>query len=589
MPIMEDTLMKRIATPILLILFFSTSHAQLTHTFTQTARSIPNGNPQAVAVGPDGTVFLANDYGGLIAFVQSGGSYKYVAHIDSGVDSYQVVVGPNGTVFEMSFGEDDLAGLRAYTFDGSSFNNTAFLRMTGEIAVGMDGTIFIAANDSGLWAYDYDGSSFTYAAHIREYSSTVAIGLDGVVYAAAPGDWGLRAYAYDGASFTKTAYVHDGNPASGMDGNAQNIAVGGDGTVFLANGADGFRAYSYDENSFTNTAHAAIGENQSAYRITVGSDSTLFMISDGQLYAYHYDGEFLSNTASIESADPIWDVAVAADGTLVLASYLGGLLTTTYDGDSFSIAESIYQVWSTRGVAIDQNGVMFLATNDGLRASFYDGLSFRHIARARIDIGEPLDVAVGADGTAFLIISDWCGSVFCPDSDLTDDGLRAYIYDGASLINTAHINDDGIARGVAVGPDGSIFVANGEDGLRAYMYDGVSFTNTAHINNVGNAWRVAVGSDGTVFLADTQYSQEGLWAYSFDGASFTNTAHINDVGYPSNVAIGPDGSVFVTNEDGLRAYRYDGGILHEYGTYQYRKYCPWRSGWIRWNCFSDWL
>jgi hypothetical protein len=65
---------------------------------------------------------------------------------------------------------------------------------------------------------------------------------------------------------------------------------------------------------------------------------------------------------------------------------------------------------------------------------------------------------VGPDGTVFLANGD--------------DGLRAYTYDGNSFINTAHIDDGSWAHGVAVGQDGMIFLANGTEGLIAYMYSG---------------------------------------------------------------------------------------------------------------------
>ena len=55
---------------------------------------------------------------------------------------------------------------------------------------------------------------------------------------------------------------------------------------------------------------------------------------------------------------------------------------------------------------------------------------------------------------------------------------------------------------MAVGSDGTVFLANYNDGLRAYSYDGTSFTNTAHINDGGKALGVAVASNGAVFLAN---------------------------------------------------------------------------------------
>ncbi|HNT67144.1 MAG TPA: FlgD immunoglobulin-like domain containing protein, partial [bacterium] len=76
--------------------------------------------------------------------------------------------------------------------------------------------------------------------------------------------------------------------------------------------------------------------------------------------------------------------------------------------------------------------------------------------------------------------------------------------------------DGGNAYGVAVGSDGTVFLANTDDGLRAYTYDGSSFTNTAHIDDGGTAYSVALGPDGTVFLAN---GNEGMFAYTYSPVS----------------------------------------------------------------------
>ena len=102
-----------------------------------------------------------------------------------------------------------------------------------------------------------------------------------------------------------------------------------------------------------------------------------------------------------------------------------------------------------------------------------------------------------------------------------------------TFTNTARSTHIGQAYGVALGSDGTVFLANDNGGLRAYSHDGTSFTNTAHIDDGGSAWGVTVGSDGTVFLANYD---GGLRAYSYDGTSFTNTAHINDGGLAQGVA-----------------------------------------------------
>ena len=43
---------------VIVILVFTNSYAQLTHTFTQTDRNTHSGQARGVAVGPNGTIFL---------------------------------------------------------------------------------------------------------------------------------------------------------------------------------------------------------------------------------------------------------------------------------------------------------------------------------------------------------------------------------------------------------------------------------------------------------------------------------------------------------------------------------------------------
>lgn len=95
--------------------FFSPSHAQFTHHFTQTARNTHYGHAEAVAVGSDGTVFLAKGAAGLMAYSYDGTAFSNTAHIDDGGYSgyaYGVAVGSDGTVF-LANGWD---GLIAYSY-----------------------------------------------------------------------------------------------------------------------------------------------------------------------------------------------------------------------------------------------------------------------------------------------------------------------------------------------------------------------------------------------------------------------------------------------------------------------------------------
>jgi hypothetical protein len=73
-----------------------------------------------------------------------------------------------------------------------------------------------------------------------------------------------------------------------------------------------------------------------------------------------------------------------------------------------------------------------------------------------------------------------------------------------TFIQRAFIQYPSAAYDVTIGSDGTIFVGY-DDGVRAFIYDGNSFTNTAHINNGGEARSLALSSDGTLFVANLFY------------------------------------------------------------------------------------
>ena len=178
-------------------------------TITNVSHIDDGGRALCVTIGPDGTIFLANSYGGLRAYSFDGSSFTNTAYIDNGGNANGVAVDVNGNVF-LANGTD---GLRAYIYDGKSFTNTAHAEIDkGElygVAVDSDGTIFAANTglsgftriwpDDGLRAYSYDGTSFTNTAHIDDdgFAMAVALNSDGTVFLA-NGEEGLIAYTYSG-------------------------------------------------------------------------------------------------------------------------------------------------------------------------------------------------------------------------------------------------------------------------------------------------------------------------------------------------------------------------------------------------------
>ena len=83
-----------------LFIIFSNSYAQFTHNFIQTARNLNYGNANSIAIGPDGTIYLANGTGGLRAFQYNGYEFITTAYIDDFDDDNpeNVAIGPDGVI-----------------------------------------------------------------------------------------------------------------------------------------------------------------------------------------------------------------------------------------------------------------------------------------------------------------------------------------------------------------------------------------------------------------------------------------------------------------------------------------------------------
>ena len=134
--------------------------------------------------------------------------------------------------------------------------------------------------------------------------------------------------------------------------------------------------------------------------------------------------------------------------------------------------------------------------------------------------------------------------------------------------------------GLAAGPDGSLYIADtGSNRIRKVDPKGIITTvagngpagysgdgGPATQAGLNNPWGVAVGPDGSVYIADTGSNRirkvdskgiittvagNGSSGYSGDGGPATQTS----LYYPSGVAVGPDGSIYVADTYNQRIRR----------------------------------
>ncbi|MCH9029221.1 MAG: T9SS type A sorting domain-containing protein [Bacteroidetes bacterium] len=287
--------------------------------------------------------------------------------------------------------------------------------------------------------------------------------------------------------------------------NYRYVAVGPDGTVIgviWLGATEGIYAFDHSDTSFTNMRHDVLARG----RVTVRSDSIVFIENALTLYAYTYDDTSITKISEVADFDN----------------------------------------QNNTSVAIGPDGTVFTTTNRGIRAySFTDLTSFTLLAHRNSIFDNATGIAVGADSIIYVAGGG--------------NGFYAFsFYDDSTFTQLDHINVNQ-AAGVAVRSDGTIFFTNvNTGGVLAYTFNGTSFDSLAQ-GPVGGALDLAISADGTIFVAN---SLDGLRALTFDGTTFTNTAHINVRG-SRDVAVGPDGVIYTTvqaagsSEVGLMAFRYE--------------------------------
>jgi len=217
-------------------------------------------------------------------------------------------------------------------------------------------------------------------------------------------------------------------------------------------------------------------------------------------------------------------------------------------------------------------GAMTITTVAG---NGFSGFSGDNGPATSTSLYEPNGVAVGPDGSIYI-------------ADYANHRVRRVGPDGiiTTVAGSGTGGDGGLATsaslyapsGVAVGPDGSIYIADpqkfrvrriGADGIITTVAGngtpGFSGDNgPATSASLGEPHSVAVGPDGSIYIASdnrirrvgtdgiiTTVVGNGDWGYSGDGGPATSAS----LYYPDGVAFGPDGCIYFSDMNNQRIRR----------------------------------
>ncbi len=469
-------------------------------------------DPSGVAVGPDGRVVVVDDGHGRAQVFWPDGTFALDLGLGTGPPGPSgVAVGPDGRVYvaiRNSLGVGGIVhvfhqnGTLAFDLGPDGVAGGTFSALG--VAVGPDGRVYVLAADS---SDEYVG------VHVFYPNGTLAFMVSDGVWCS---DRYYPGYGYNSGS--------DGYIAVGSDGrivvacHSHNILDDVNHTIRVLQ-PDGTFAF-----TFGSIPVRQQGEISSPADVAIGPDGRVYVADTGlsNIRVFHPNGTFAFPIGSRGGGDgqfDSWpcDVAVGPDGRVYVAD--GGPVQVFHPNGTFAFP-------------IGPPG------------------------RGGGHFTEPCGVAVGPDGRVYVV-----------------DGGRVHVFqpDGPSAFTFDFALGDAFVSGgwlfdwpdIDLGPDGLIYLSGVREGAMAFYPNGTRapFTDPDPRYGVGG---VAVGPDGRVYVAGGGFSIVRV-LYPNGTLDFSFGSHGEGNGQfrtPSGVAVGPDGRVYVADSDNGRVQ-----VFHPNGTF----------------------
>jgi sugar lactone lactonase YvrE len=469
-------------------------------------------SPTGVAVGPDGSVYIADAGNQVVRRVAPDGRIRTVAG-----------AGSVGSVPERS--DPMAAELNPYDVavaaDGTLY--IASPRHHRVFAIGRNGLIRTFAGSGTAGSAGDDGPAT--AAELNSPSS-LAVGADGAVYVSDFAADVVRKVARDGTIST----VASGPDFQGPDG----LAIARDGTIYVAV-RTGQRVMKVDSSGAT--AVVGTGERGVARGTPPATSATL--------------------------ADPS-AVAIRADGSLVIAETYSNKLRTVDDagrlvtlagggpagtaGDGLAATQA--PLSKPQGIGVDLSGRLFIAEGPASRIRFVDEKGRIHtLAGGTVGGGGPL-VGTPLPGPTGLLVNS---------SDVLFTTLGR---PGEPFYQVQIVRDGKLALIAGTGQAG--YAGDGQNAGQAMLNGPLGLGVTAD-----DGLLVADSGNNVIRKVDAQ-SVITTFAGTGDAADGPARGKALEVplNFPVGIAVRPDGGVYVAEEAGnrIRLIRPDGTVTTYAGT-----------------------
>ena len=264
-------------------------------------------------------------------------------------------------------------------------------------------------------------------------------------------------------------------------------------------------------------------------------------------------------------------IAVAGSGTTFVVNYNANPKSmTAYDGDwtngdtapSKTLAGGATGIASPQDVAIDSSGRTYIANLNGavtVHAADWaagDTAPIRSIPTSGANTGliDPQGIHATDDGTIYVTqtltddddYSQW-GQILVFSPTASGDVAPIRTISGSNAPGNTGMR---YATGVAVGPDGLIYVAADWDGVKVFAANADG--DVAPVKSLsGRATRVAFDASGRLYVVDNSANEIRAYEAGFaDGASpiKTLTGGSSGLSRPTDLAFDSSGRMYVANE-----------------------------------------
>ena len=481
--------------------------------------SKPGSLPAGLAVGADGRFYVTDHLAGSVTGYDPNNNYSATTLASISKAAGIAVDNATGRIYvtTVDYTDANLPSGQLVVLDAEGNQIGRAIDLSGPstaVAVGPGGKVYVAGLSGGLSVYDRRVLQTAISADdLPGYFYGVTVGNDGTAYIAShegideSGDLlGGKVIIVDPADPTNIRQLIGVSQPWGIalvnsrvyvtDSSTQSIVVldPANATEFTGNTGSG------EVNPYSTDVETAIA---------MGADGTIYALhgtttynpKDGRITgAFHLatqnpDG-FFTDVAVLGSQPT--GVAVGSDGRIYVADYLAGSVTAYAPGNQYS-ATTVASIPDVAGIAISgTSGRIYLTTVDYTDADQPSG-QLVILSSTGTQIGQPVDLAGPSAGVAVG-----------PDGDVYVTGLLGglAIYDDSGVLQTS-ISAGGLPGtfyGVAVGADGTAYISNrGSSSDSITVVNPADPTNVRQFTGVTAPWGVVV-SNGIVYASssDTQ-------------------------------------------------------------------------------------